>query len=254
LPEDTGEANMEAKDHADVSDRRSAALIAAGSVTATVGGAFITVTALEPGMPLRLIWLNAWFDIGFVCVITGLILAALGLYLNFRRQERTSTAAKATELGPGATACGHRSPLPPLVVKILADSRFESWRNSAMIAALHVEIENTTDKDILIDGYEFTCDNEGQPLWDHGASHDERISVLQEIKRRDKSQEHGQPLQNFSRIASRNRISGWLLMPVSRNPGGGAPGCTIAVRDVLGNRYLAKLPRQEPRTYNPVSG
>jgi len=243
---------MKAKDRTGLSDKRSAALIAAGSVTVTVGGAFITVTALEPGRPLAPIWVNAWFDIGFACVIIGLILAAFGLYMNFSRQERTLPAVEATEprLGPATGRLG----LPPLVVNILADSRFVSWRNSTMIAALHVEIENTTEKEILIDGYEFTCDNEGQPLWDHRASNDERISVLQEIKRRDECHEHGQPLQNFTRIASRNRISGWFLMPVSRNPGGGTPGCKIAVRDVLGNRYLAKLPRQEPRTYDPVSG
>jgi len=250
----TNSPSMGAEDHAGVSDKHSAALIAAGSVTATVGGAFVTVTALEPGRPLRPLWANAWFDIGFACAIIGLALAALGLYLNFRRQERTPPVAGATEPGPGP-AGGRPGPvLPPLVVKVLADSSFAGWRHTAMIAALHVEIENTTNQDIVIDGYEFTCDNAAQPLWNHQVSTDERISLLQEIKRRDESQEHGQPLRSFTQIASRNRISGWLLMPVSRNSEGGTPGCTVAVRDVLGNRYLAKLPRQEPRTYAPASG
>src|SRR5215471_13693715 len=134
---------MVAEDRADVSDKRSAALIAAGSVIATVGGVFITVTTLEPGRPLTPIWVNAWFAMGFACAITGLMLAAFGLYLNFRRQQRIPLAAKATEAGP-CPAVGRLGPPPtPLMVKILADSRFLSWRNSAMIAALHVEIENT---------------------------------------------------------------------------------------------------------------
>jgi hypothetical protein len=73
---------MVAKDRADVSDKRSAALIAAGSVAATAGGAFITVNALEPGKPLTPVWVNTWFDIGFAGAIIGLILAGFGLYLN----------------------------------------------------------------------------------------------------------------------------------------------------------------------------
>jgi hypothetical protein len=249
----TKSAGIQARERAEVSDKHSAALIATGSVTATVGGAFITVTALEPGRPLRPIWANAWFDIGFACAIVGLVLAAFGLYLNFRRQARTPPAASATEPVPGPAADGPASAFPPLVVKVLTDSRFVGWRQAAMIAALHVEIENTNTKDIMIDGYEFTCDNEGEPIWDHQTSAEERISLLQEIKRRDENAEHGHRLRDITRISSRNRISGWLLMPVSRNSGGGTPGCTVAVRDVLGNRYLAKLPRQEPRTYDPVS-
>ena len=150
----TTSPSMEAQDRAEESDKHSAALIAAGSVTATFGGAFITVTALEPGRPIKPIWANAWFDIGFACAIIGLALAAFGLYLNFRRHARIPPAASGR---PG-------SALPPLVVTVMADSRFVGWRHTAMIAALHVEIENSTDKDIVIDGYEFTCDNEGQPL------------------------------------------------------------------------------------------
>jgi hypothetical protein len=244
----------QARERAELSDKRSAALIATGGVTATVGGAFILVTTPAPGGPPRPMWANAWFDIGFAGSIAGLVLAALGLYLIFRRQDRTRPGTRAVEPDPAPAPGGPGSAFPPLVVKILPDSRFVSWQKTAMIAALHVEIENTTTRDIVIDGYEFTCDNEGQPLWDHQTSADERISLLREIKRRDDSGEHGPRLRDITRIASRNRISGWLLMPVSRDSGGGTPGCTVAVRDVPGNRYLAKLPRQEPRTYAPVSG
>jgi hypothetical protein len=245
---------MVAKDCAGVSDGHSAALIATGSVTATVSGAFMTVTALEPNKTLRPIWENVWFDIGFVCVIIGLILTGLGLYLSFCSQQSVPRAAKAAKSGPGAECGRLGSPLPSLMVKILADSRFECWRHSTLIASLHVEIENKTGNDIFIDGYEFMCDDDSRPLWDYRTTNGEWISVLQEIKRRDECQEHGQPLQDFTRIAACNRITGWFLVAISRNRRGGTPGCTIAVRDVLGNRYLAKLPGQDPQTYHPVNG
>lgn len=235
-------------------DRHSATLLTAGGVAVTVGGVFMAVTALEPSKTPRSIWANAWFATGFGCLAVGVMLALLGLYLHFRRPKPTSPAPEATEPAPVTAAVRLGPPLPPLVVKILPDSRFEGWQQSIMIAILHVEVENTTDKDILIDGYEFTYDTEGRPLWDHQGTNDEQISVLQEINRRDQSQEHGQPLQKFRRIAARNRISGWFLRPVPRSLAGGTPECTVVVRDDIGNRYPAKMPRQEPRTYDPVSG
>jgi hypothetical protein len=143
----------------------------------------------------------------------------------------------------------HEVKLPNLIVTIMEDSRFEDWQYIALIAALHVQVENTTDTDILVKGYGFTYDNEGRPLWDHQASDDDRRSVEGEIHRRLERQEYGQPLINYMRIPARTRISGWYVTDVTRNPSGGTPECTVIVRDDTGNQYRAVLPKREPRIY-----
>jgi hypothetical protein len=230
-------------------DGPSTPLLAAAGVTVAAGGVFTATAALEPSKTPRPIWLNSWFDAGLACVIFGLALAALGLYLNLRKQESMPPAAGADKHASIRVADG---PGAPLTVKILADSCFASWSHSARIAALHVQIENITNTDILVDDYEFSYDPEGRPTWEQQATNDEQLSVRHEIHRRDECQEHGQPLRNFTRINALSQISGWLLAPTSRNPAGGTPECTVVVVDDDGNRYPAKLSRRKPRTYDPM--
>jgi hypothetical protein len=78
------------------------------------------------------------------------------------------------------------------------------------------------------------------------------MKIVQEIARRQKDGGYGQPLEDIRRIAARSRSSGCYLAPVARNPAGGTPECAIAVEDDIGNRYLAKLPKREPRTYEAL--
>lgn len=310
------------------------------------GAALMTVEALEPSKKPHSIWANTWFDVGFACLIAGLVIAAVGLYLHLRHRRMPSTVP-AGRMNPPASArqpdpadwvvscdespdhttlvfnlrhrfdnpgaihtfsefkCGVTDPngvhtesvghslfrqyhpaffpaappirngkyrfiwagrdakgawqqlaegayevigLPPLIVTIL-DSRFETWRWIAQIAALHVQVENTTDKPILVATYGFGCNNEGRPLWQEQASHDEQLSVDREIHRRQERQEYGQPLRNYARIQPHQRISGWLVTCVSRNPAGGTPQCTVTVKDDIGNQYTTVLPKQGPQAY-----
>ncbi len=139
--------------------------------------------------------------------------------------------------------------LPNLIVTIMEDSKFENWKRIVLIAALHVQVENTTDTDILVAGYSFTYDNEGRPLWYEQASADDNRSVEQEFQRRKERQEPGQPLPNYMRIPAHARVSGWLVTGVTLRPKGGTPECTVIVRDDTGNTYQATLPRREPQTY-----
>lgn len=237
-----------------VADRHSGTLLGAGGVLVTAGGTFMAVTALEPSRISKSIWGNSWFDTGFACLIVGLAFAALGVYLNYRKQRPASADAERAGPAPATEIKGPGRPLPPLLVRILPDSRFEKWTRSVMIAALHVAVENTTDKELSIDGYEFIFSNDGHFSWDYQVANDEQISALQEIKRRDQCQENGRPLRALEQISAGNRISGWLLTAIPRNPAGGTPECTIVVMDDIGNKYTAKLPRQEPRTYDPITG
>lgn len=237
-----------------VVDRHSGTLLGAGGVLVAAGGAFVATAALEPSKTARSIWVNSWFDTGFACLIAGLVFTVLGVYLNYHKQRSASADAERATSAPMARIEGPARSLPPLLVRILPDSRFQKWRHSVMIAALHVAVENTTDKDIQIEGYEFVYSNEGLLSWDYQVANDEHISALQEIKRRDENQENGKPLRDLGRISAGNRISGWLLTTIPRNPAGGTPECTIVILDDIGNRYTAKLPRQEPRTYGPITG
>ncbi len=140
---------------------------------------------------------------------------------------------------------------PPLVVTILEDSKFSNWRHMAMIAALHVEVENTTDAPIDVQGYGYTFDTEGASLWSHEASSEDRLAIEREMHRRDQAQEYGQPLRIYGRIPARSRVSGWVLLAVNRKPQGGTPECTVIVTDDVGNEYRAKLPKREPQIYGP---
>ena len=216
----------------------------------TAGAAFMAVTALEPSKNSKSIWANSWFDTGFACLIVGLVLAALGVYLNYHRQKPTSTAVTRAEPVTEFARLGPR--IPPLLVKVLPGISFERWKHSVMIVTFQVAIENTTDKDILIDGYDFIYGSAGHLAWDHQTVDDEQISTLQEIRQREGSQENGQSLRDLRRIAAGNRISRRLLIPVPRNPAGGTPECTVVIIDDIGNRYTARLPGQEPRTYDPI--
>jgi len=231
-------------------DKHSSVLLAAGSVMAATGGTFMAVT---PSKISAAIWANAWFSAGFACVVVGLALAALGVYLHFRRLHLKSCApnGEGKKRIPTSTADTLGLPVPPMIVRIMPHSRFENW-GLCRIAVLLVEVENTTDRDISIGCYEFTCDDEGQPHWDHQATNDQRMKIVQEIARRQNDGDYGQPLEDIKRIAARSRSSGCYLAPVARNPAGGTPECAIAVEDDIGNRYLAKLPRREPRTYEAL--
>src|SRR5260370_14338019 len=137
----------------------------------------------------------------------------------------------------------------PLVVTLLDDCQFENWQHIAVIAYLHIQIENTTSNDIRVGGYAFTCDNEGREPWEGSASTAQRQSVTQEIHRREEQQEPGQMIRNFRRIAARQTVSGWLLTTITPIPARGTPTCTVIVNDDLRNAYWTTLPKREPRTY-----
>jgi len=44
-------------------------------------------------------------------------------------------------------------------------------------------------------------------------------------------------------------VTGWVVEAVPRRAAGGAPGCTIVIRDVLGNEYRVTLAKREPQTF-----
>lgn len=236
-----------------VTDRHSSTLLAAGGVLAPAGGVFMTVTALEPAKIPRAVWASSWFDIGLACLITGLLFATLSLFLNYRRRK-SITALPKKRTKPPTTTGKPRQSLPPLMVKIQLDSQFNRWENSLWIAILNVSMENTTSKDVLIDSFEFTYSNEGRLPWEHQVTDAEQASVVQEIERLYQAREHGQPLKGLTHIAAGNRLSCYHLAPVPRDPEGGTPECKIVIKDGMGNKYPARLPRQEPRTFDPVSG
>jgi hypothetical protein len=130
------------------------------------------------------------------------------------------------------------------------DKVMEPYRKHiALIVALHVQVKNTTDREILVSGYAFTCDSGGDPPWESRVTGDDVLSVRREIHRREETQQYGQPLRNFARIVPGQTVSGWFLEAVNRPPGGGTPTCTVIVKDDVGNQYRSTLPPREPQVY-----
>ncbi len=78
---------------------------------------------------------------------------------------------------------------------------------------------------------------------------DQAMSVRREIHRREETQQYGQPLRNFARIAPGETISGWFLVAVNRPPGGGTLACTVVVKDDVGNQYRASIPARKPQVH-----
>lgn len=136
------------------------------------------------------------------------------------------------------------------MVTILEDSRFENWKYIALIVALHVQVENTTNAPILVGGYAYISSGGEGAAWDHQATGEEIMSVRREIGRRDETQQYGQPLRNFARIGAGQTISGWFLIPVNRPPAGGTPACTVIVKDDVSNEYRATLPARERQVHD----
>ena len=138
---------------------------------------------------------------------------------------------------------------PPLIVRIMPDSQFENWRYIALIAALHVQVKNTTDTPIPIGGYAFTSDPSAGLAWRTQATGEEIMSIRREIARRDETQHYGQLLRNFARIGAHETISGWFLVAVNRPPADGTPACTVIVEDGVRNEYRATLRAREPQVH-----
>jgi hypothetical protein len=220
-------------------DKHSSALMATGGVLVPAGGALMAVGHATT-------WASAWFCGGIACAGPGVLLALLGLFAHFRAsRKKPSTEQDKPVVGLGAGVLA--APIQPLIYKILQDTRFDPW-GPCRIAILQIEIENTTDRDISISGWQFTCDDEGRPHWDYQVTNDQRMKVVQEITNRQNASGYG-ALEEITHIAARSRASGCWLAPVARNPAGGTPECSITFEDDMGNKYVVKQPRREPRTY-----
>jgi hypothetical protein len=234
---------------AGAADGHSAALIGAGSAAVTVGGIFMAVTTLEPSKTPKSVWVNAWFDVGFGFLVAGLIIVAFGLYLNFGKREPESKEEAEAQSVSAAGGPGVQPQEPLLSVRILSDSQFEGRGPSAMIAAVHISVDNITDRKIRVVGCEFSYDNEGRLSWEQYVTDEQRKDFRDELERREEMQMYGPSLQLPAWIDAHSRISGWIMKSVTRNLAGGTPACTVFIVDDLGNSYEARLPGHEPGTY-----
>jgi hypothetical protein len=326
-----------------VADRHSGVFIGVAGVAVVAGGVLISIGVAEVSNTTKALSSNGWFDLGVALVIFGVVLAAIGAVLHFRREVDGSSAPAVVDTAPvGAlpatpppaapainqaeweALCNPSGPVmafqlhrrfgdrgayrdfnafrcivtdpdgitteadglgiirqypaefpeapavrqgtyrsewkgrasdgswvditsgecevkapPKLIVTILEDSRFENFRRLALIAILHVQVENTSDAPIEVTGYPNEVD--GTPNWGTLLARDERTSVTGEAFRREEDQQYGQPLRMFRRIAPHQVISGWYLIPVHLPPGGGTPVVTVIARDGADNEYRSAL-------------
>ena len=145
------------------------------------------------------------------------------------------------------TSGEHQIQGPNLLVTILEDSQFVNFRRLALIAALHVQVENTTGMSMDAIGYADQVN--GDAPWATGLTDEEKTSVKREISRLDETQQYGLNVRYFRRIAPHKTVSGWLLIPVKLPAAGGSPAITVIVRDAAGDQYQVTLPEREPQTY-----
>jgi hypothetical protein len=136
----------------------------------------------------------------------------------------------------------------PLTVEIV-DSRFENWRHIALIVALRVKITNATEAMMRLSGFGFTHDPDGLPGLSTTLSGDENLELDRELHGRRDRQYYGLPLRTHATVPADESVTGWVVEALPRRAAGGAPGCTIVIRDVLGNEYRATLPKREPQTF-----
>lgn len=137
----------------------------------------------------------------------------------------------------------------PIELEFFERARFEDWYRIALIGALPILVRNTTNADIMIQGYAITADNEGRLPWEHRASAADRDSVEREVQRRIERQDPGISIWNFMRIPAAGTVHGWYTAAVTRIPSGGSPACTIVVRDQMNNTYQKTYPKGESRSY-----
>ncbi len=166
-----------------------------------------------------------------------------GLYRS--RWQGRLQAGEWTEIADGE----HEVKAPPPLIVTIIDSKFESWKHIALIAALRVKITNTIGETLRLSGFGFTYDPEGLPVLAASFIGGERLELDRELHNRRERQYYGIPLRNHATVPAREFTTGWVVEAVPRKAAGGSPNCTVVIRDVLGNEYPATLPKQEPQTY-----
>lgn len=215
-------------------DAHSGAVIAAGGAMIAAGG---TLVAFVP-------------PVGLGLVGAGLACAAIGLFLNLRKQKPRSPNSTISQTDPAAKKYRKRTQDYPLSVKFV-DIDFHGRGTSAMIAAAHISIENTTKKIIRVTGYRFDYDSEGKPPWEQYATGDEEGQFDADLRARRDMQVNGPSLPLPGWIEPGGRLSGWILESVTRTATGGTPACTVVIFDDMGNSYEARFPAKKPRSYPP---
>lgn len=143
---------------------------------------------------------------------------------------------------------GEHEVKPPLITEI-ADSKFESWKRVALIAALRVKITNTTGTTMRLSSIGFIYDWKGLPGLGTTLSNDERLELDRELYARREGQRYGIPLNKHATVPANEFITGWVVEAAQRKAEGGTPACTVVIKDELGNEYRATLPMREPQTY-----
>lgn len=140
------------------------------------------------------------------------------------------------------------SPVPPLLVTI-AESHFEPWVRAAYIAALRVEITNTTGRPIRLGRREYLIQHGFIGLLQAEVTEAEKESLAREVAARQRSPHYAPELSTLRVVAAGESTSGWLVLAVRRGPRGGTPRCTVTVKDNIGNRYPTVIERREPEVY-----
>lgn len=125
---------------------------------------------------------------------------------------------------------------PPLKLRIKSNPEWRILDQTSRRVAFEVEVSNKTRDTIAIQSYSFTYQYPG------GSSQTAEIG--------DDDMSHHYPrLDHYSEVLAHKSISGWCVAKVNHNPAGGAPSCTIVVKDIFYNTYQLTIPAQEPQIY-----
>jgi hypothetical protein len=252
---------------------QTANVIACSAGVSVVSGGFAAALASRATTPLSK---NPWFMLCIViAIISFIVLLLAGVRLAWTWWHDRYEAAAATpiapapeaeappvtteQLEPGVSIPAAQASLEPadsLLLTVDENEKWDLWRRAGYICALLLTITNTTNQPITVVNYGIGTD------WQRGPddapveiSREDRVSLRDEARARERSNYYGAPLTSRSWLRRKPRwvipphghVSGWLVTDCPRPWTGGKPRCTIKVTDALGNTYTKVIKQRDPQ-------
>lgn len=255
-----------------MADKHTAAFWAGGAALIAVGGIFMAVTGVEPTKTPGTVWANSWFDLGFAVVILGLLITGIGIALHFRKEVQPGSAQPAAltaDKPPAATSPAvnpdefkpYQAPLPSLELEreltplkmVLIDEDWSLVEETIWVFAIAVQVENRTDKAILITDFSFTNLDDGDrntPLYQRFQD------IWPEVRRETEYLFEAHLNDGHSGIFESNIVFSpnrpealWYVGEALPPEGGGRPRFTFTIKDSLGNSYDMDIDRRPAQRF-----
>lgn len=139
-----------------------------------------------------------------------------------------------------------------LTVRLLPQE-WDTWRTVAYIAAVELEVANTTDGRIRIASVGVGSDWDGQPPVDLPSLSAERDGLDAELAAL-RRHRYVPELRSHQYVPPKGSVTGWIVTTMARPPLGGTPRLTVSVREAVGHQHLMIVPRTDPKVHSSPLG